>query len=745
MRATLYRILLLLACLYPLSPSLAQIQRPTGGFSPLSGANDDGSHWKDGTEEDGDTKQKTDVPVGLYVWQIDTRFGAVRPTEPDTVAHGFQNDAFNTGRTGRYNDTGNLGSPRQSRYFSDAAIQAFTPQFEFARPYDYFITSPEQWHFTNTKSPFMNITYHECGNKQNGEDRIKAIFATNAGKRLGLGFKLDYLYGRGYYTSQSTAHFNGSLFGSYIAPRYQLHAIYYANHLKNAENGGIEDDDYVNRPEIFPTRYGTADMPTRLSKTWNKLNVNTLFITHRYSLGFEARRQPDGRWKRTGAQTALLKGVMAADTTSQQTAGNPSVGVKDSVKTIKADNVTAAVSDPTDSIPIEFVPVAGIIHTFRLDHDNRRLLSNLDASADNTTFWNDFYLPGDSVNDYTSHLHAQNLVALELREGFNRWAKAGLRLFARHDYYRYTLPDAQRRQTAYTENYFSLGAQLLKSQGRTFHYHVLGEMRTSGSDWGEFNVEADADVRFKLGRDTMTLALKGQMLNERPTFYYRHYHGRNAWWDADLDKRFTARVTAEAAYGKTRLAVHLMTQQKPYFYRMTLTPATIGSEGQTVMLRSVGVEQSAGNVSAFAAELNRDFAFGPFRWENQLTLQLTTDKKLQPLPLFTAYTNLYLHFKIAGVLTTDLGADARFYTEYEAPDYEPAIGGFALQDSRYAVKTGNYPIVNVYANFHLKHTRFYLMASHVNYSSGGGNPFVTPHYPLNRMVIRFGLSWNFFN
>ena len=71
MRATLYRILLLLVCLSPLSPSLAQIQRPTGGFSPLSGANDDGSHWKDGTEEDDDAKQKTDVPVGLYVWQIE--------------------------------------------------------------------------------------------------------------------------------------------------------------------------------------------------------------------------------------------------------------------------------------------------------------------------------------------------------------------------------------------------------------------------------------------------------------------------------------------------------------------------------------------------------------------------------------------------------------------------------------------------------------------------------------------------
>lgn len=37
------------------------------------------------------------------------------------------------------------------------------------------------------------------------------------------------------------------------------------------------------------------------------------------------------------------------------------------------------------------------------------------------------------------------------------------------------------------------------------------------------------------------------------------------------------------------------------------------------------------------------------------------------------------------------------------------------------------------------------MASHVNYKSGSGKPFLVPHYPLNQMVLRLGISWNFFN
>lgn len=36
------------------------------------------------------------------------------------------------------------------------------------------------------------------------------------------------------------------------------------------------------------------------------------------------------------------------------------------------------------------------------------------------------------------------------------------------------------------------------------------------------------------------------------------------------------------------------------------------------------------------------------------------------------------------------------------------------------------------------------MYSHVNYSQGNKYIF-TPHYPENQSVLRFGISWNFFN
>ena len=678
------------------------------------------SHWA------GDSIEKVDVPIGMYGWKIDSRFGDIKPMEPDTTMHHFQNDAFTDGRTGTYNFLGNLGSARESRLFFDRMGMNYSSPFIFEHPFDFFLKQPDDLFYTNTKSPITNLTYHECGNKQNGEDRITALFAVNAGKKLGMGFKLDYLYGRGYYPSQQTAHFNGTLYGSYRSERYEMHTQYYANHLKQAENGGIESDDYINRPEIFPTSYGTADMPMRMQKSWNKLNVNTFYLTHKYNLGFQRFRNQDGKIVKTGSKT-MNSGLLSK-----------AISLKDSLQT---DSVEEVAEEDTLLLIPEFVPVSSIIHTLRLDHNNRRFLSNWAQNQSNSTYFADFYLPGDSASDYTKHLHIANTVAFDLREGFNKWAKSGMRLYARHDYNRFTLPDANKNDVAHVENHVALGAQLLKEQGKIFHYNVLGEIRTSGDKWGEFNVEGTADLNFRMFKDTVQLRVKGNVCNQEPTFYYRHYHGRNAWWDKSLNDEFRARVGGTLSYKKTRLSVNFESVQNYTYFAERQTFV----EGQKLPLYGVGVKQSSKNVQLLSVGLGQDFKWGIFHWDNELTYQLTSDKNVLPLPAFNAYTNLYIHFRIAKVLNTELGADMRYYTKYYAPTYSPMIGQFCVQDADNRIKIGNYPTVNVYANFHLKHTRFYVMASHVNYKSGAGEPFVLPHYPLNRLVFRLGLSWNFFN
>jgi hypothetical protein len=682
-------------------------------FSPCSYAQqivteDEHDHWNQT-----DSVQKTDVPVGLSVWTIEKRFASITPAIPDTVQFMFQNDNFTNGRSGEYNFLGNLGSPRINRLISGRDFSQNDSPFIFANPYDFFLLDTKEIQWTNTKSPIANITYNSCGNKQNGEDRIKALFATNAGKKLGMGFILDYLYGRGYYPSQSTAHFGGTLYASYRGDRYNLHTHYTGHHLKMAENGGIEDDSYIKQPELYPQKYGTADMPMRLNKTWNKLYTNTFYLSHHFNLG----KLPQKK--------------------SKNKAKNDSISQVNDSLLLTEENV--------EEKPIhkEFVPVARILHTLNVDFNKRQFLSNLSQNANNTKYFADFYLPGDSASDRSHYINVENTLAFELCEGFNPWMKAGLSLFAKHTYSKYRFLNLHNPTQSYGENYLNIGAKISKRQGNIFHFYALGEYRMSGKVWGEFNAEGNINFNIPTKRDSIHLFASARIHNERPNFYFRHYHARNAWWDnEDLKNQFGLNATFNANYKGTTAYVTYQNLQN-YTYLAEKLLAT--NNTSIPYLYGVGVLQERSNISLIGVGVRQHLRFGIFNWDIEGAYQLSSNKTAIPVPMFNGYTNLYLKFKIAKVLNTEIGADIRYFTPYYAPAYSPIIGNYVTQAEEHRQKIGNYPIMNAYANFHLKHTRFYVMASHFNHKLGVGNPFLVPDYPLNRCVFRFGISWNFFN
>lgn len=733
------------------------------------------------------TSSHKEIPKGIYVWTVDSRFGDRKAAQLDTLSHMYMNTIFTSGLRGEYNTTGNLGSPRQARVFVDRQVGS---QFLFTDPYDYFITPVSDFHFTNTLSPFTNLTYNNCGDRTNGEDHFTAKFGVNAGKRLGVGFKFDYLYGRGYYDSQSTSHFDYTMYGSYLGDRYQAHLLMSTNHQKVTENGGITNDNYITHPESFNESFNTSEIPTMLARNWNRNDNQHIFFTQRYSVGFKhkvpmtaeeiaARKfamaslleAKQRRAKAEAVRKARQEGEdvdeddVKAPATFAGRPDNAKIGVRAKRDSLANDSIEGGLQVPnrlavngkaaadsllaktqeakvdTSWLKDEYVPVTSFIHT--LDFNNyRRIYEAYQTPAD---YYLHRYnvaekLTGDSIYDKTTHWSLRNTFAISMLEGFNKWAKAGLKLFGTHELRHFTLPDSVAMRS-WNENALSVGAQLIKAQGRTLHYNVTGELGVAGVNAGEIHVDGGIDVNFPLWKDTMTLAASGFYHHEKPSFYYRHYQGRHFWWDDDdLSMVDHFRVQGVLRYQKTRTTLRVaFDEMKNYTY--FATTYTTSDAGR--LANAVEVRQAGDPISVFTAELKQDFTLGPLNWETVATVQKSTNEDALPLPLVNVYTNLYLRFKIAHVLKCDFGADVRYFTKYKAPDYVPAIGQYAVQANDVKTEIGNYPLVNVYANFHLKHTRFFAMMSHVNASSGGY--FFAPHYPLNGRVFRFGVSWNFFN
>lgn len=718
-----------------------------------------------------------EIPEGIKVWTVDTRFGDRKAAVPDTLSHMFMNSIFTTGLRGDYTTTGNLGAPRINRIVTD---RPFGSQFIFTQPYDFIITPIEQFHFTNTLSPFTNITYNNAGNRTNGEDHLTTKFGVNAGKRLGVGFKFDYLYGRGYYQDQSTAHFNYTMYGSYLGDHYQAHLLMSTNHQKVSENGGITDDNYITHPESYSDKYSTNEIPTALSQNWNRNDNQHIFLTHRYNIGFSrkvpmteeeikakkfamaSKKENEAQKRKDKAtqegrldddKTVTLQGrpddakIMGAEPISQKKDNNRVALDKQAADSLLAAEKKTQID--TAWMKKEFVPVTSFIHTLKFDN-YRRIYQAYKTPTDfyANTYTVDEPLTGDSIYDKTRHYRLKNTFALSLLEGFNKWAKAGLKAFITSELRHFTLPSATGTDT-YNEHNLSFGAQLSKKQGKTFHYDAIAETWLTGEDVGQLKIDGSADLNFKLFGDTLTLTANGFFYRLNPTFYYRHYHSRHAWWDnTNMSKILHSRIQGILNYQKTRTTLRVAVDEiKNYTYFASSHTITSGKR----VNHAITVNQNSGAIHLLTASLSQDFTFGPLNWESVITYQNSSNKTVLPVPTLNLYSNVYLRFKIAHVLRCDFGADVRYFTKYYAPDYVPSLGQYAVQtntnttgsDSR--VEIGNYPVVNVYANFHLKHTRFFIMMSHLNAGTGKKNYFYTPHYPLNQSILRFGLSWNFFN
>lgn len=644
------------------------------------------------------------LPPKLYMWHLSEKLGERTIVPVDTVTLNFQNTNLVEGMNGHYNYLGNLGSPRLSRLFYERKEAEPTI---FIEPFSSFFFRPDQLNFTNSNIPYSNLTYYKAGSKINGEERFKSYFSVNANKQLAFGFNIDYLYGRGYYANQSTAHFNAGIFASYIGQKYQLQAMYNNFFMKMNENGGIADDQYITRPENMSEgkqEYESTNIPVNMEQTSNRNHNFYVYLTHRYRLGFE-RETVKVEPKNNNQQMKAM---------AQQ-----------------GDSIPPAPQDTT--VTTEFVPVTSFIHTMKIERSSHRFR----AGSETDGIYARTYYQNGSSNDSTVAFSVKNTFGIALLEGFNKYAKAGLTAYISHKFSRYemmgdTLTAEPRPLSHYTEQEVYVGGELAKREGKTLHYRVDGEIGLVDKALGQFRIHGDMDLNFRLWKDTVNLYARGYITNTLPSFYMRHYHSNHFYWDNDnMNKEFRTRIEGELNIDR---------------WRTNLRAGVENIKNYTYFNQNALPAQNSGNIQVIDATLKQDFKLGIFHLDNEVTWQKSSNETVLPLPQLSLYHNFYLLTKIAKkVLTVQLGADVRYFSEYNAPAYTPAIQQFHLQAADDQVKIGGYPIVNVYANLQLKRTRIFVMMYHVNSGMGNRNYFLVPHYPINPRLLKLGVSWNFYD
>lgn len=375
-----------------------------------------------------------------------------------------------------------------------------------------------------------------------------------------------------------------------------------------------------------------------------------------------------------------------------------------------------------DSVKTEFVPVTRFAHTIKIDDMRKRYY---EKTVENT-FYKNTYLALKQTNDTAALQKMTNNLSVSLAEEFNKLMRFGLTAYLENEVERFTYTEDTLLFNSVKSN-SKAGAILSKEKGQKFTYRFLGELDFVGYKAGDFNLEARLNGFFRILKDTISLQASGFIRNTEPSWFLQKYQSNHFRWDNNFSKTFRTHAGGKIAI-PTRsfsLAVDIENITKQIYFDTLALPV-----------------QHDGNIQILSAQLKQDFHVGSFTLENNVVYQLSSNQDVIPLPMLTLFHNLYYHGKWFNVLSVQLGTNVRYHTAYYAPAYMPATGQFYSQKE---MTIGNYPVMNVYANFHLKRTRFFIEYYHVNQMFMKGVYYSMPYYPVDPAIVKLGLTWNFYD
>lgn len=632
---------------------------------------------------------KKTVVEPSFAWSPIPPLGLHQETTIDTLLLNYYQKSIPSAVSPAYATTGNLGSEGMNMLFFQREPMS---NFFFRDALSAWMQTDKTIKFYNTRMPMTLLSYNTGGGHDNGQNRLSTVFSGNFNKRTQVGVLADYLYSKGSYENQATKDLTWGLSGSYMGDRYEFQGNYVHYNMLNKESGGIVDDLYITDPA--EVQGGTSSVnpksiPTRLANAHTRIVGGNLYMNHRYKVGY-------------------YHEDIVNDTTVLKT----------------------------------YVPVSSFIWTMRYDYAKH--IFKHTPSGGESDFWTNTYLTPGETDDRTSYYAFTNTLGISMLEGFNKYAKAGLAAYVTHQIRHYGqmtdtitgLPELPEGLTSNpypsipskaTENLLWVGAQLTKQQGSILNYNATAELGLVGPAAGEIKIKGQVDTHIPLFGDTVSLSGYGHFNNVSAPYLMNHYVSNHFIWENDFGKTRSLRLGGilDIPFSRTRINAGVENIQNHIFFNSQCLP-----------------EQHSGSVQVVSATLQQNFKVGILNWDNNITYQTSTESSVIPLPKFAVYSNLYLLFKVAGVLHVQLGIDCDYYTKYKSVNYQPATMSFYNQQE---IECGNYPFMNLYANMKLSKARFYVMMTHINQGMTGNNYFAMPHYPLNPRRFQMGVSIDFNN
>lgn len=238
--------------------------------------------------------------------------------------------------------------------------------------------------------------------------------------------------------------------------------------------------------------------------------------------------------------------------------------------------------------------------------------------------------------------------------------------------------------------------------------------------------EWKVDGLFKKNFDKYSLNLKAGFRNSIPPVFTERYTSTYYEWENQFEKTFMTFASGNFTNSFIDVSLSLYDFSDYIYFDPAGRP-----------------RQNDGSFQLMQVKASSKISWKNFTLDNTLTYQDVLGDDLLRLPEYMGRHQLFYSFDMfENALNTQVGLQMSYHSSFKGHQYIPATQAFTLQNTQ---SIGNYPYVDVFANFYIKRTRIFVSYNHINALLEDRSYFMMPGYPMQDEAFRFGVSWMFYD
>lgn len=515
------------------------------------------------------------------------------------------------------------------------------------------------------------------------EQIFKATHSQNIKPNWNIGANYNRIGANGLYARQRGDHLNGAFFTWYQSKskRYNLWVNAVFNTLKAQENGSIQNDSIFTAGSSAFSREAENIRLNNARQLWRQ---KSFLLKQNYFVG-------------------------RIDTTAQE--------------------ITAKVL-PTNKVSHTLLYETNSYNFFKDESDDQTVLPR---GILNETYTND--------STMVKHLQNEFVYTFFLRGKGSTVIKNELKLNVgiRHDIFSYaqyrSINQVRRGVEQYSDNFQN--TTLLGTLGYRFSnrmdLNVDVQQIFQGPQAGDFLYEAKSNVL--LSNNIGRIELGAYMQNKSPAQIYNQHIGNHDVWE---DQNFNNTKVVNLSFNYINDKLKLEAGAQYYLVNSYLYFAQRSPEEST----SIMPVQTGDGINLLKLTLGKKFNFGKFNLESYVVYQKTDQQDILATPEVYTFNSFFFDQTFFKVLRTNIGFDLRYNTPFKAYSYSPATSQFYLGNTG---ELDTEPVVDVWLRASLRKASIFVKYDYVNQGLLSNGFYTTNRYPMPDSMLKFGVSWNFYD